>query len=292
MARTNTRDKPVLFIHGRNADDMGSWSDLKDLLVGAGYARENISRVGYYGGECNVELRAQFYGSHAVHRGGAGEHLSERGCASPHGGYYFDVHDVGTSIRHLGYHLAWMIWDQFTSRGIAVDVVGHSMGGLLIRYAIHMSDRDETFPPHLFVEDIVTYGTPHDGVRLAACWWPDEDIQMMCWNSSFMKEMKRDARNPQSGWETDWTVIGSKCDEAVRAPEATGGIDAAHKIFYVDYSTGCVRHNSYHTDVSQSWDADVCIKGSPNGQWNCWPGYPHAGEWLKTALLYRDGTLA
>ena len=39
-------------------------------------------------------------------------------------------------IEHLGYRLAWMIYTEYSSKGITVDIVSHSMGGLITRYAL------------------------------------------------------------------------------------------------------------------------------------------------------------
>src|SRR5215471_9694242 len=45
-------------------------------------------------------------------------------------------HNRNTDIRHLAYHLAWYLWDEFSSRGRNVQIVGYSMGGLIVRWAL------------------------------------------------------------------------------------------------------------------------------------------------------------
>jgi triacylglycerol esterase/lipase EstA (alpha/beta hydrolase family) len=90
------------------------------------------------------------YGSHAAHwPGTSAAHVNGKHTRNAH-------------IRHLGYHLAWYIWDQYTSKGYTVQIVAHSMGGLMARYAISKVESGAAdFPPYLYVEDVVTAGTPH-----------------------------------------------------------------------------------------------------------------------------------
>ncbi|WP_345943030.1 hypothetical protein [Streptomyces sp. SID2119] len=55
---------------------------------------------------------------------------------------------------------------NYTKRGIKVDVVAHSMGGLVVRAALHYTHkRAPGFPKKLYIEDIVTLGTPHAGIN-------------------------------------------------------------------------------------------------------------------------------
>ena len=75
-------------------------------------------------------------------------------------------HSNNTSIRHLAWHLANYISANWTAKGIAVDVVAHSMGGLLIRYAMAKQGVDGF--PRLRVEDVITLGSLHGGAHFAA----------------------------------------------------------------------------------------------------------------------------
>ena len=43
--------------------------------------------------------------------------------------------DIWTLAR-ISYELAWYLWNDFGSKGEAVDLVGHSMGGIVIAYAL------------------------------------------------------------------------------------------------------------------------------------------------------------
>ena len=54
---------------------------------------------------------------------------------------------------------------DYTNKGKPVDIVGHSMGGLIARVALLGSAQGwEGFPPKLNVDNVVTLSTPHQGV--------------------------------------------------------------------------------------------------------------------------------
>jgi pimeloyl-ACP methyl ester carboxylesterase len=153
------------------------------------------------------------------------------------------VHTKDASWRHLAYHVAWYIFHEFTDQNppIPVDVVAHSAGGLIMRYALgQVAEHHPDFPPILLVEDVVTMATPHDGATGGfnfagttwyACdakkwytsWWAYRELQELCWYDSFIREiatfdypMMMDA-----GLKTDWTVMGSRHDEWVASCSAT-----------------------------------------------------------------------
>src|SRR5207249_4490639 len=73
-------------------------------------------------------------------------------------------------VRHFSYELAWWLWDTFTSQGKPVDLIGHSMGGLIITYALQrVAAQDPLFPPSLTVSTVVTISTPFKGVNGMMC---------------------------------------------------------------------------------------------------------------------------
>src|SRR5687768_5905417 len=80
-------------------------------------------------------------------------------------------HDMNTNIEHIANHLAHYIYYEHTAQGRAVDILTHSMGGLISRYAIQHSvgslqqNPNGFWPGALDVEDVVTLSTPHLGVR-------------------------------------------------------------------------------------------------------------------------------
>jgi len=89
-----------VLVHGYEADDGADcatvWGDLKNLFAQEGWTGTVVS-VGYYVEDVNCDASIDDAGSHSLH------------YASGHQG---DGHTTGTNIRHLGYHLAWWIYDH------------------------------------------------------------------------------------------------------------------------------------------------------------------------------------
>lgn len=278
--RTDDRSKPVLLVHGRDNYDMGGYTNLVNYYKSVGFT--TVKRVGYYGGECNVELRAESHGSHSSWYGGSGEHSSKTGCI----GGATQVHDLDTDIMHMSYHLAWLIYDTYGAGGVTIDALGHSMGGLMIRYAIIHSGTGGVWPPKLRVEDAVTFGTPHGGLGTTWCHlstWAD--VRQMCSDNTFISDMQVGAqRNPQGNGGTDWTAIGSDCDSWVAWNLATQG-DFAHKVVFTSPVT-CYAHSDYYGDVSTTSDGHADYMDAPATTWTHWDTAPHSGRWSNYALVY------
>jgi pimeloyl-ACP methyl ester carboxylesterase len=276
-ARTNTRSKPIIFVHGLDAffssgSDCNSWNPMVSTLQSWGWTGSMI-KLKYYAFDVNCTHALDHHGSHTKHNGGTGEH--DVNDPSSHG---FD-----SRIEHIAYHLAWYIYDHYSKNGITVDVVGHSMGGLIIRYAVAQSQRNHSeFPPYLYVEDVATLGSPHTGTDWArGCWWADQCGQMVP-GSSFMNWLGSYAQNPQESGGTDWTTMGSHEDNYVSAGSATG-MDATHRVRY--YASSGVEHGDYLVDTSNTRTADVEYWDRP-GPWYAWYDAPYAVRWTDFALYY------
>jgi hypothetical protein len=119
-ARTNDRKKPIVFVHGLSRDSASNcastWNDMKRKFRDSGHTG-SFTTVAYYRGDTNCSHWISHHGRHSRHH------------ASGHDGN----HTADTSIRHPGYHLAWTIWNHHSRHGRKVDVVAHSMGGLVTR---------------------------------------------------------------------------------------------------------------------------------------------------------------
>lgn len=76
---------------------------------------------------------------------------------------------------------------QDPTRTVEVDVVAHSMGGLVARAAA-ISGRDR---PRLAIRRLFTIGTPHRGARLAELVAPDPASRAMRARSSFLEHLDR-----------------------------------------------------------------------------------------------------
>ena len=220
---TVTRSAPVLMVHGfelGGASDCTKWNTMASLFSGWGHP--TMVRLRFYDGDTGCDHNISHHGSHDRHYGGVGH----RG----------DGHTQNADIRHLAYHLAWYINDHWGSVS-NVDVVAHSMGGLLLRYALwRTSVGDPDFPATLMVQDAVTLGTPHLGTYQATgcAYWKDyTQCRQMSPGSAFLKDLESYAQNPQGYPETDWTLVGSEDDHTVSEGSATG-MKSQHKVLYGD----------------------------------------------------------
>ncbi|QQM38215.1 lipase family alpha/beta hydrolase [Streptomyces liliifuscus] len=193
--RNNSNTEDVLLVHGidwkgtASYDCKSTWKNAKRELSDRRW-KGKVRSVAFYKKDKNCDLR----------------------IASG---------NVNTKIKDLGKALAKKIDSEYTSKGKSVDLVGHSMGGLIIRAAITgVAKADSGFPSKLYVEDVVTLGAPHDGTGSGAfCFWATQCTDMVK-GSNFIEWLRK---NPQSSHGTDWTAIASDKDEAVGEDTATGG---------------------------------------------------------------------
>jgi hypothetical protein len=161
-----------------------------------------------------------------------------------------------TSIIDLGRDLAWMIYNRDTRVGRSVDLVGHSMGGLIIQAALTgVAKREAGFPTTLYVEDVVTLAAPHAGtswfVNLLPC------FTLQC------REMHPSSYlwlwllpGPQSAQGTDWTLIGSNVDNIVTEESATAmsvNVGHKHKYHTTDLVHDVIHRRSTGTHTVTSW---------------------------------------
>ena len=208
-ARTDTRSKPILFVHGYNptsnsTDCGGDFDAMISQLRSQGFTGQMI-KVGFYSGDvnCNVNLRS--YGS-------------------------FGNSD---SWKQISKAFSNYVYTQFTSKGIAVDVVGYSMGGLITRGGVYGAQKGESgFSAPIDVEDVVTLGTPHKG----AAWYSNLCLWGQC---TSLKPGATDLNwlngngNPQGKNGTEFTTIASNGDWVT--PTASGlymSIPASNKVTY------------------------------------------------------------
>ncbi len=232
--------EPVLFIHGYNKgtsphlDCLSSTSggSIGSYLRSNGFTGDYIT-IGYYNGDtCDVNLSQ---GTNAVDPGvgRCTDYVGKAGATAT---------DVGTDYESLGFigcKLAWYIYDEYTNLGVTVRVVAHSMGGLLIRWALHCVSVNiaqlthaecNGFPPRLNVSQVITIATPHGGTpnltnvnasifacpNLSDCRQSD-DMQGIAPDPSFLSEMKKDTSyglvpGGNGYGSTPWLLMSSYCD--------------------------------------------------------------------------------
>ena len=236
-ARTDDTSKITIFIHGfGGANCESDWGFLIDHMRASGWTG-GFYVLKFLAGDSNCNARPAVAmgcmnctGSHSFWFGHAGT-----------------THDNNTSIRHLSWHLANYIATNFTARGLTVDVVAHSMGGLMIRYALAKQGVDSF--PQIMVEDVITLGSPHTGASFAALTGTTQGAEMEP-TSTLITWLKASAKNPQGIGGTDWTVIGSHGDLIVQEDSATA-MSVPHRWRYTTSPTW-ILHRDYTKSSSSS----------------------------------------
>ena len=244
--RTNDRSKPVIFLHGSDwlapygVDCPSQFAAMERRFRDFGHTGRLVT-VAYYRYDTGCSASIGRDGSHLRHYASGHD---------PKGG-----HTGMTDIRHLGYHLAWYIYDHYSKAGIAVDVVGHSMGPLMIQYALAQVQRHHPdFPPRLLVEDVVSLAGPFAGARPIINTCHTTQCTQMRPGSWLLGWLHQYAWNPQGEGGTDWTAVSSVDDQYVSAGSGVA-MGACHRVVYLGSSD--VRHADLLRDTFGSMTADV-----------------------------------
>jgi triacylglycerol esterase/lipase EstA (alpha/beta hydrolase family) len=280
---------PVIYVHGFNVNagipggcnGSTNFGTIRNYLVNSGWTGYTIS-VKYYSNDqnCDQDLHA----------------LENYHCT----GYY--AGNEGTTsedVRHLGCVLAWYIWDYFTSQGVAVKLIGHSMGGVIIRQALFDTPYVWDLPPYLTVEDVVTAGSPHQGLLSGAAF-------VFCGSCSSVAQMEQandlmqnlnsstywggSGRNPQGNTGTDWTTMASGNDfmlqQCAYPPDSLGGYVVNQAVLcgfipggfhLVNFWDPNYSHGDYLTDGSTAWNASADYSDNNGGNWyTAYQSYPHS----------------
>ncbi|MFI9648498.1 esterase/lipase family protein [Streptomyces sp. NPDC052040] len=107
--------------------------------------------------------------------------------------------DIRTAAKLLGRHIEELC--ERTGQG-RVDVVGHSLGGLIARYYVQRLGGDR------HVRTLVTLGTPHSGTRVAPLANAHPIVRQMRPNSELIQEL----REPAPGCRTHFVSFWSDLD--------------------------------------------------------------------------------
>lgn len=198
--------------------------------------------------------------------------------------------------------------------------MAHSMGGLLINYALLKAQHDQPdFPVVLYVGQVITMGTPHTGTDKSCGYFPELVFQaaQMCNNptwepaaASFLPWLANYGQDPQGSMypemRTEWTLMGAIEDEWVPERSATGlpippdcspyvrGCDwVRHPSHWVEMrwaptAITNMKHGDYNQDTSGLTDRWARwrhrggdIQGPSDGHW-------HAVMWAHRALSTTD----
>jgi hypothetical protein len=195
-ARTDTTNKVTLFVHGYSltggTDCGGDFNSMISSLRSKGFTGPMV-KLGFYTGDSNCDLSLRSWGSFSN----------------------------GSSWKEIAKAFSKYVYSTYTSKGIPVDVVGYSMGGLITRGGVYGASNGQSgFSAPIDVEDMVTLGTPHNG----AAWYTNICLWGQC---STMKPGATDIKwinqngNPQGKYGTEFTAVGSNGDSVVSAASAT-----------------------------------------------------------------------
>ncbi|MGW1375403.1 esterase/lipase family protein [Streptomyces sp. NPDC002446] len=102
-----------------------------------------------------------------------------------------------------------------------VDIVGHSLGGLIARYYVQRLGGD------LRVRTLVTLGTPHSGTRVASLMPAHPIVRQMRPDSEVIAELSLPAPNCRTQYVAFWSE-----QDQVMVPAATARIDHPDLIAY------------------------------------------------------------
>lgn len=203
-AAASGRATDVYFVHGYGYGDCGlRWNAAVGAFRQWGWTGR-LHTVGYYG-------------SHDTH---CSDHIASG--------------RTGTSINTLGRDLANYIYKNHSRKGQTVDLVGHSMGGLVIRAALDgVAHHRSGFPSYLYVANAVTLDSPHQGVIQSSSWKKchNTECDQMRPGSAFLHALHH---APQGRNGTDWSLVGAGPDKTV---SWSSGVDlhqtAQHKYHYL-----------------------------------------------------------
>ena len=313
VAHATAYNNPVFFIHGFNAlstinCELGTeWGDTETLWNNEGFKLHRS--LGFYNADqCNYG-RSQYLNTY------------NSDCSS----YYDSGSNDGTvneDIRHTACLLAWFIWDHYSSKGTDIGIVAFSLGGIIIRQAMTDTVYRTEFPPYLFISDVATMGSPHQGVADGAAKYMNiakgcpgncVEIDQIQASNGVMFDLNSTSfrggfgRDPQGESGTDWTTMASNNDEVLAfctasserkgAPTNVNGATicgfmpgATHLIAYSgaspEYCHVC--QNSYRQDNSTAWNADVSYSDNNGGTWTTVSGMVHSNLDAYYAILYSD----
>lgn len=160
-----------------------------------------------------------------------------------------------TSIVRLARDLAWFIRNEFSQHGQTVDVLGHSMGGLIIREALRRVQAGARgFPRRILVRKVLAVSTPHLG-RTVTC-ARNRQCRQMSPGSSFVNQLQRNPA-PHGAGGTKWFAMATRgsliggvpCDGILTdSATAVGGVDLI-------YTRPCYGHKGYLYDDSNRLNA-------------------------------------
>ncbi|MEU1012383.1 esterase/lipase family protein [Streptomyces sp. NPDC088810] len=111
--------------------------------------------------------------------------------------------DIRTAAELLGRHIEEICERTGSAR---IDIVGHSLGGLIARYYVQCLGGD------LRVRTLVTLGTPHSGTRVAPLADAHPIVRQMRPGSAVIEELARPAPGCRTRFVSFWSDLDSLMD--------------------------------------------------------------------------------
>jgi hypothetical protein len=246
LAAAKNANSSVLLLHGYNSNATGAsrpyncgefWSTQRAVLSAVGH-RGRVQTVGWYTGNtgCDRNLDSTTYT-----RNFAGDVTLEEGSSA-------NVLTFDTSLRHVGYRLAWAIAREAGENGgNPVRIIANSMGGLALRYAIQQSSRGNgNFPTlaQLRVDAIYLLGVPNSGTLLGVFGVNREQVRQTLTNSAFLNALNADPRVGSARW---WSFTSSALPNGDGVTSKDSACFSASEFCY-DWRNPAYVHDAYKDD--------------------------------------------
>ncbi|HKC27024.1 MAG TPA: hypothetical protein VKB75_03335 [Jatrophihabitans sp.] len=254
---TAPKATPVLLVHGYakgacpGTDVLHAiWGGVYLMLQQAGWTGP-VLPMSYY--RCDTD-GVDFTGYGPITPQGATPTIT---AAQTRGGYDQDV-----SLDQLAHDLAWFVYNTYSRHDTPVDLVGSSMGGLIMRDALYrVAARDRSFPPYLLVPRAVTFSTPHGGYGQVGansdfCGGQTVECDQFAIGSPFMTMLADHAQDPQARGGTAWMLVGSSAGCDFVPARSSLAMPAAQR---VDYLSPCYGHIGYLWDLQSSQTARALV---------------------------------
>jgi triacylglycerol esterase/lipase EstA (alpha/beta hydrolase family) len=151
-----------------------------------------------------------------------GHRLQRRGIGPLYGMTYFSPQTVERSARHLSRFVDRLLRREQATQ---VDIVAHSLGGLVARYYVERLGG----APH--VRRVLTIGSPHHGTELARFGALFPSARAHHPSSSFLQELGSiRAQRPQAAYTSIW----SRSDAIIVPPESSAIAPAGEDCVFDD----------------------------------------------------------
>ncbi|MFE6288267.1 esterase/lipase family protein [Streptomyces sp. NPDC057877] len=185
-----------------------------------------------------------------------------------------------TSLKTVAKAFANYAYNNYSRRNIKLDVVAHSMGGLVVRAALYHTARGTSgFPPYVYIEDVATLGTPHGGTTwgstCSGLWQQCADMKP---SSAFLDSLPSTMPNSRMG--TDWTTVSSFDDGIVSESSGIAGT-AEHEVQYDDG----ISHNELRTIRSGTYKSRI-----KHSTWSSWVNRVSPVEQARLAMIFHSAT--